>query len=102
MMFMRCFVGFFFSDFLYKSICCGYTFELQRRCNLPLQTSRYKYTSCNLKTTPVSILYKSIAGGYRPLRVADKQIMARYRFLKNASWEEMLDWLLIGVCAVIR
>ena len=35
---------------------------------------------------PVSILYKSIAGRYRPVRVADWPITARYRFIKNASW----------------
>ena len=37
--------------------------------------------------SPVSILYKSIAGRYRPVRVADGPITARYRFIKNASWE---------------
>ena len=36
---------------------------------------------------PVNILYKSIAGRYRPVRVADGPITARYRFIKNASWE---------------
>ena len=36
---------------------------------------------------PVSILYKSMAGRYRPVRVADGPITARYRFIKNASWE---------------
>ena len=36
---------------------------------------------------PVSILYKSIAGRYRPVRVADGPITARYRFRKNASWD---------------
>ena len=36
---------------------------------------------------PVSFLYKSIAGRYRPVRVADGLITARYRFIKNASWE---------------
>ena len=35
---------------------------------------------------PDSILYKSIAGRYRPVRVADGPITARYRFIKNASW----------------
>ena len=35
---------------------------------------------------PVSILHKSIAGRYRPVRVADGPITARYRFIKNASW----------------
>ena len=34
---------------------------------------------------PVSILYKSIAGRYRPVRVADGPITARYRFIKNAN-----------------
>ena len=35
---------------------------------------------------PVSILYKSIAGRYRPVKVADGPITARYGFIKNASW----------------
>ena len=35
---------------------------------------------------PVSILYKSIAGRYWPVRVADEPITARCRFIKNASW----------------
>ena len=34
---------------------------------------------------PASILYKSIAGRYRPVRVADGPITARYRFIKNAK-----------------
>ena len=37
------------------------------------------------KLIPVSILYKSTAGRYRPVRVADGPITARYRFIKNAS-----------------
>ena len=37
--------------------------------------------------SPVSILYKSIAGRYRPVRVPDGPITARYRFIKNASWD---------------
>ena len=35
---------------------------------------------------PVNILHKSIAGRYRPVRVADGPITARCRFLKNANW----------------
>ena len=35
---------------------------------------------------PASILYKSIAGRCRPVRVADGPITARCRFIKNASW----------------
>ena len=37
-----------------------------------------------LSVVPVSILYKSIAGRYRPVSLADGPIMARYRFIKNA------------------
>ena len=40
----------------------------------------------SLVTFPVSILHKSIAARYRPVRVADGPITARYRFIKNASW----------------
>ena len=36
-------------------------------------------------TYPVSILYKSIAGRYWPIRVADRPITARYSNIKNAS-----------------
>ena len=34
---------------------------------------------------PVSILYNSIAGRYRPVSYPDGPITARYRFIKNAS-----------------
>ena len=34
---------------------------------------------------PASIIYKSIAGRHRPVRVADGPITARYRFMNNAS-----------------
>ena len=65
----------FFSEFLYKSICCGYSFELHRLVDaIQMSTDNIclykevarKYTCCNLKTT------------------------------------ELLDCALIGVCAVIR
>ena len=36
---------------------------------------------------PVSILHKSIACSYRPVRVADGSITTRCRFIKNASWD---------------
>ena len=39
------------------------------------------------KASLVSILHKSIAGRYRPVRLADGPITARYIFVKNASWE---------------
>ena len=40
-----------------------------------------------LTTISVSILYKSIAGRYWPVRVADGPITARYSFIKNAIWD---------------
>ena len=63
MMLMRCFYA-LFSNFLYKSICCGYSFELHRQVNA-IQMGIHniclykkknkevgkKYTGCNLKTT---------------------------------------------------
>ena len=70
MMIMR-----FFSDFLYKGICCGYSFELHQQVDaIQMGTHNIclykevdkKYTGCNLKTT------------------------------------KLLDCALIGVCAVIR
>ena len=75
MMLMRYYCVFFFSDFLYKSICCGYSFELHQQVDaIQIGTHNIcfykevdkKYTGCNLKTT------------------------------------EFLDCVLIGVCAVIR
>ena len=65
----------FFSDFLSKSIYCGYSFELHRQVDAiqmgthnicPYKEEDKKYTGCNLKTT------------------------------------ELLNCTLIGVCAVIR
>ena len=75
MMLMRCYCVFFFSDFLYKSLCCWYSFELHQQVDaLQMGTHNIylnkvvdkKYTCCNLKTT------------------------------------EFLDCAAIGVCAVIR
>ena len=47
-----------FSDFLYKSICCWYSFELHRLIIIQMGTHNIclykdvdkKYTGCNLKT----------------------------------------------------
>ena len=36
---------------------------------------------------PASILYKSIAGRYRPVSYPDGPITPRYKFIKNAYWE---------------
>ena len=66
---------FFFSDFLYKGICCGYSFELHRQVDAVQMSThniclykdvKKKYTGCNLKSM------------------------------------EFLDCALTGVCVVIR
>ena len=44
---------------------------------------------------PVSIIYKSKAGRYRPVRVADGPITARSRFIKNASWVAAIDVIIL-------
>ena len=51
------------------------------------QTLRIKYLFCSvlLSNNPVSILRKSTAGRYRPVRIADGPITARCRFIKDAS-----------------
>ena len=70
MMFMQ-----FFSDFLYKSICCWYSFELHRQVNaIHMDTHNLclykevdkKYTGCNLKTT--ALLDCALIGVYAVIR----------------------------------
>ena len=53
-------------------------------CHIQINSNVRKWV--NVMRYPVSILYKSIAGRYRPVRVADGPITARCRFIKNASW----------------
>ena len=74
MMLMRCFCG-FFSDYLYKSICYGYSFELHRQANA-IQMGTHNIC-----------LYKEV----------DKKFTD-----SNLKTTELLDCALIGVCAVIR
>ena len=54
--------------------------------NNPEASSNKALHITNNKHYPVSILYKSIAGCYRPVRVADGLKTARYRLIENASW----------------
>ena len=64
-----------FSDFLYKSICCGYSFELHRQVDA-IQISTHNIC-----------LYKEVARKYT------------FCNLKTAA---LLDCVLVGVCVVIR
>ena len=52
--------------------------------NLCMHFSRLQLPGCPLKFD--MIVYESIAGRYRPVRVADGPITARFRFINNASW----------------
>ena len=49
--------------------------------------SAVRVHTCAIQERPVSILHISIAGRYRPVRVADGPIKARCRFIKNTSWD---------------
>ena len=51
-------------------------------------------SECRLGKIPVSILYKSILGRYRPVSVhlADGSITARCSFIKNARWVNGSEW----------
>ena len=53
-----------------------YLHERQLSCNFIIRESH-----------PVSILHKSMAGHYRPVKIADEPITARCRFMKKASWD---------------
>ena len=62
------------------------TLRLVPHCNIEKMSKK----SHNHRTNDyslVSILHKSIAGRYRPVRVADGPMTARCRFTKNASSE---------------
>ena len=64
----------FFPVCLYKSICCGTSFELHRQVdaiqtgthNISLYKVDNKYTGCNLKTT--KFLYSALIGVYVVIR----------------------------------
>ena len=60
--------------------------NISKRLSYGLVLRQPNISKCICYVFPVSILYKSIAGRYRPVRVADGPITARYRFIKNASW----------------
>ena len=65
LLFLHCYSLFFF-------ILCYFSFS--------------SYLLVLITLNPASILYKSIAGRYRPVSYPDGPITARYRFIKNAYW----------------
>ena len=101
MMFRR-----FFSAFLYKSICCGYSFELHRQVDA-IQMGTYnkclykevykKYTDCKMKTT--KLIDCALIGAYAVIR--SHTVYKKYTDCKMKT-PKLLDCALIGMCAVIR
>ena len=61
--------------------------QIRTTTNAVNETTDAQTKNCNRGITPISILYKSIAGHYRPVRIADGPITSRYRFIKNTSWD---------------
>ena len=56
-------------------------------------------------TSSASIQHKSIAGRYRPVRVADGPIKARCRFINNASWVNIILHMrkvCPGICSPLK
>ena len=60
---------------------------------------RRRSFQCLLVFVPARILYKSIAGRYRPFSYTEGPITARFRFIKNASWDVALWLIATGFCS---
>ena len=71
---------FSFSDFVYKSICCGYSFEMHR-------LQMHRQVDAILMGTHTICLYKEVDKKYTGC---------------NLKTTKLLECALIGVCAVIR
>ena len=87
------------------SYLCFFPFDVSDgRCgiivSIPDHCLPFYFEFKDLRTYPASIIYKSIAGRYRPVSYPDGPITARYRFINNASWvycskplfERVHDW----------
>ena len=73
-----CFVIVAFPGYLQLYFCRN----MRLLCSYIACENKYSIASSALKRhNPVSILHKSIAGRYRPVRVADRPITARCRFI---------------------
>ena len=75
----------------YPKACISAQRRLRSACFSTQSDQRIHKVLCGNPRTqsvfPVSIFfYKSIAGRYRPVRVAYGPITARYIFIKNANW----------------
>ena len=69
---------------------CLISEERHKKLKVLIPMTLYPFLFCSI---PVSILHKSIAGRYRPVRVADGPITARCRFITNTSWNVMLWYI---------
>ena len=80
-------------------------------CNEATYSHELKYASSGIQTRGllirrrlqyapnyrVNILYKSIAGRYWHVRVADVPITARYKYIKNASWVKPISAIVFPI-----
>ena len=64
----------------------GHTWRTMTRHNDTVAIINMHRMKNSNRGNPVSILHKSLAGRYWPVRVTDGLITARCRFIKNASW----------------
>ena len=67
-----------------KDYSCRSFFTALQNGSVDTQISKqWVHRSAHMSTPVVSILHKPLAGRYRPVRVADRPITARCRFIKN-------------------
>ena len=79
-----CFVIVAFPSYLHLYFWSGFIHVYRSRAVTDNTRGQNSYLTCRL--VPASILYKSIAGRYRPVSYPDGPITARYRLIKNAYW----------------
>ena len=92
------FLCFFFSDFLYISICCGYSFELHRQVDA-IQMGTHNV--CFYKVVDIHLnCINAIQMGTHTICFY-KEVDKKYTCC-NLKTMKLLDSALIGVCGVIR
>ena len=93
----------FFFDKMYDNRRAFYDIGLFRCWNTHDALCLYLDPEINPAKHPVSILQKSIAGRYRPVRVADGPITARYRFNSMKKYSRaFIKKSIISICKYFR
>ena len=73
----------------HRSYCSFFFLALAHHYHIRVYDNKiyFSWAATSVYTYPASILYKSIAGRYRPVSYPDGPITARYRFINNAYWD---------------